>query len=73
MWSGSNSGRPSGGAASMGYAGLVVWVKVEVKVGGRWLGQGFHLSSLSLDLFSSFHCKEKKKKKKYSVFLPQSN
>jgi hypothetical protein len=43
----------------MGYAGLVVWVWVGV--GGQWLGLGFHLSSLSLDLFSSFHCKERKK------------
>jgi hypothetical protein len=57
MWSGSNSGRPRGGAASMGYADLIVWVWV----GGRWLGLGFHLSSLSLNLFSSFHCKERKK------------
>jgi hypothetical protein len=30
----------------MGYAGLVVWVGVTVE--GRWLGLGFHLSSLSL-------------------------
>jgi hypothetical protein len=53
MWSGSNSGLPRGGAASIGYAGLVVWVWVEVEVGGRWLGLGLHLSSLSLDLFIS--------------------
>jgi hypothetical protein len=49
MWSGSNSGRPRGGAASMGYASLVVWVGV----GDRWSGLGFqredaHISPQSL-------------------------
>jgi hypothetical protein len=33
MWSGSNSGQPCGGEASVGYAGLVVWVGSGV--GGR--------------------------------------
>jgi hypothetical protein len=62
MWSGSNSSRASGGAASMGYAGLVVWVGVAI--GGRWsmVGAGFP-SLISLpprSLFISLQIEKKK-------------
>jgi len=66
MWSGSNSGRARGGAASMGYAGLVVWVGVAVE--GRWsmVGAGFpSLISLPRSLFISLQ----REKKKLGVLL----
>jgi hypothetical protein len=64
MWSGLNSGRPRGGAVSMGYAGLVIWV------GGLWSELGFQCEDAHLSpSISSFHCKESKTNRVFCLYL----